>query len=172
MGSRWAWECGRPVFCAFVSRSRYREGQATLDIGPNEVRTEQPCRYVVRRISFSTGFMSAYVRGDGRSVRDPARGLAKTRAAAWAASPGGSTSAHGHYVSARATASAPPRGHHRLDGSLWSKIGSREEGCKFVWAPRGLGATSDFLRAQSQEAQVPSTRACDLGLRANGGLAT
>jgi hypothetical protein len=63
VGSRGAWECGRPVFCAFVSRSRYREGQATLDIGPNEVRTEQPCCYVVRRISFFTGLMSVCVRG-------------------------------------------------------------------------------------------------------------
>jgi hypothetical protein len=48
-------ECGRPVFCAFVSRSRCREGQATLDVGPNEVRTEQPCCYVARHISLVLG---------------------------------------------------------------------------------------------------------------------
>jgi hypothetical protein len=164
VGSRWAWECGRPVFCAFVSRSRYREGQATLDIGPNEVRTEQPCCYVVRRISFFTGLMSVCVRGlvalygtlsEARDKRARPLGrqvpVGPRERTGRKAGPGDGL---------RTVAWTPS-----VDGSVTTKLGSWTEGCKFAWASGPHTPRTEMLRPQRRWTDFGDSRASDQGER-------
>ena len=128
MGSRWAWNAGGPSSAHSSRGAAAGKGKATLDLGPNEVRTEQPGCYVVRQLSLylCNGDMSWPM----AALEETCPGAA-TKARARALGP--------KWVHERAQAlnlgpgRRPP--HRRMDTigrwSVQKKLGSRDEPCKF-----------------------------------------
>src|SRR5580692_11840100 len=74
-GSRWAWNAGGPSSAHSSRGAAAGQGKATLDLGPNEVRTEQPGCYVVRQLSLylCNGDMSWPMAVWKRRVQGPRR---------------------------------------------------------------------------------------------------
>ncbi len=64
-GSRWAWNAGGPSSAHSSRGAAAGKGKATLDVGPNEVRTEQPCAMSLGGSPCDCVLMSVYVIGDG-----------------------------------------------------------------------------------------------------------
>jgi hypothetical protein len=138
VGSRWAWNAGGPSSAHSSRGAAAGKGKATLDLGPNEVRTEQPGCYVVRQLSLylCSGYLcSGYLCNSDMSW--PMAVLEET-------CPGAATKARARalrlkWVHERAQAlnlgpgRRPP--HRRMDTigrwSVQKKLGSRDGPCKF-----------------------------------------